>query len=164
MARWWDSDGGALQPGGTEVRTGHDVQWCFIKAQAPARDAPPGSPPSPPGSLVPDISSWQLNPPPSQEVKKCDTSKWTLKFNRGHAYFMRLNKASLQMSQIAPWGGGSLPESHPAPRSQGFLICLPWHPRDHWALPAPARAKCGPGVSKGAAFSSLTSRGCLRSS
>ena len=43
---------------------------------------------------------------------------------------MRLNKASLKMSQTAPWGQGQSATLPPCHGSQGSLICLRWHLRD----------------------------------
>lgn len=70
-----------------------------------------------PGSPVPEISSGQLNPPPSQEeVKNVSPQSGTLKFNGVDAYLMELNKASLKTSQTAPGGrAGCL----------GSPLCLP---------------------------------------
>lgn len=74
---------------------------------------------------------------------------------------MSLNKASLKMSQTAPWGWGQAATNATLPTAasgQRSLICLRWHPRDSLALPAPARAKCGPAGPNGAALSLLIFR------
>lgn len=57
---------------------------CLVKAQAPAEGQRARLPQSLPGPLMPAISSWQLNPPPSQEeVKNGTPQSGTLKFKGG---------------------------------------------------------------------------------
>lgn len=58
---------------------------------------------------------------------------------------MRLNKASLTLSQTGPWGQGySAAKAEPPTRSPRSLICLKWRPsEDDLALPAPREPSAG---------------------
>lgn len=63
-------------------------KWCLVKALAPAEGQRARLPQSLPGPLMPAISSWQLNAPPSQEeVKNGTPQSGALKFNGGPCIF-----------------------------------------------------------------------------
>ena len=87
----------------------------------------------------PDISSHQLNPRSSQEVKNVTPQSGPLKFKGGDAYLMGLNKAFLQRLRQLPQGWGQAageppcpwqPPSHLSPSS----VCgrTAWHSKLLW--------------------------------